>query len=383
MIWKKQNETVLLEILGEGLTSCVYKAIRKNKTLDVQQVVALKVLHSKNQIQSLKNEIELLLSIDSPYCVKLLGWEETSKGLAIVLEYLDGVLLADLCRYRQLSDIEINEITFQVQEGLKALHTKGIVHGDISLKNIFITREGGVKIIDFGFSTNEKRLCDYGTPQCMSLEAWRGEPLGHGSDLYSLGLLQHVLYEADADVTDARKWQARAEQLKNKNSLLLERADERAFLDLQSNKKAIKNLSEMVAEILYCRSTLQRTQKISSLTVERKKNLESPFKKMMIFGFSFLASMSLSASTAILQSELDTPGLQRWHQLDLRSKNWANVQLFRISRQKKGLYHSGYAPAVFGSLPCGQYELRWTSTKKSGTLMLSLKSDQKIVIDDL
>lgn len=48
MIWKKQNGTEILEILGEGLTSRVYKAIRKHSALNVQQIVALKVLHSQD-----------------------------------------------------------------------------------------------------------------------------------------------------------------------------------------------------------------------------------------------------------------------------------------------------------------------------------------------
>lgn len=375
MIWSKQSHTEILEVLGEGLTSRVYRAIRKHRSLNVQQVVALKVLHSQEQIQSLKNEIELLLTVDSPYCVKLLGWEETSKGLAIVLEYLDGVSLEELCRWRALSLDQVDEIIYQIQEGLKELHKKQIVHGDISLKNIFITKEGCIKIIDFGFSSKERKKFDYGTPSCMSLEAWSGDKLVLGSDLFSLGLLRETLLATDLNSRATFEyWRRRAESFKNHNCLLIADPTARKFLDLKHNNQWSKSLAATVKDLKDIEMRAPSTIKLSSsfCAISRKQLL---LKKVLALFLATVASITVSASIPT------DPIFIKRASLDVRSRDWVRTELYKMNRNQKRLYQSGYAPILFNSLIYGEYVLYWTSHLKSGKIHLSVNEDQKVIIN--
>lgn len=373
MIWKKQNGTEILEILGEGLTSRVYKAIRKHSVLNVQQVVALKVLNSQDSIQSLKNEIELLLTVDSPYCVKLLGWEETTKGLALVLEYLDGVTLEELCRYRSLNIKESDEIIFQIQEGLKELHKKGITHGDLGPKNIFITNSGQVKIIDFGFSSREQKHCEYGTPNCVALEVWRGELLTPKSDLFSLGLLRETLLNGTQGNDDLKGWRLRAEALLNTNSLLVENPYCREFLDLKSSDDQIGRLARYVQDMQSWRNQNQPTMKLQS----ESHSLQIRTNRWVAVLIAIFASVSVSAVEPVTRGALAV----KHYNVDVRSHEWVSTQLFKKTNGKEMLYQQGYAPVQFHYLPEGEYVLRWTSQLKSGMMKIHLVNHQKILIE--
>lgn len=374
MIRKKRGGTEILEVLGEGLTSRVYKAIRKHDKLNVKQVVALKVLHSQELIHSLKNEIELLLTVDSPYCVKLLGWEETAKGLALVLEFLDGVSLEELCRYRALRPSEVEHIVYQIQEGLKELHKKGIVHGDISPRNIFITTSGQIKIIDFGFSSRGQQQCEYGTPNCMSIEAWRREPLAAGSDLYSLGLLRETLLNPQESST-FRHWQERAESLKNKNSLLNERVHDRCFLEMEEYLEYRSHIASYVQDIQKWRALQQPTVKLPPVASSDLSS--SIFRPVILWCLAVTVSMSVTAVAHV--PSVGTPDVQ--YTLDVRSSVWVKAQIFKKIAGKERLYHEGYVPTLLSRLPSGEYVLRWTSEKKSGIINVHMNKAQKILID--
>ncbi len=376
MIKTNHDRTEILEVLGEGLTSRVYKAIRKHSALNVQQVVALKVLHSQELIHSLKNEIELLLTVDSPNCVKLLGWEETGMGLALVLEFLDGVSLEDLCRYRSLSALEVEDIVFQIQEGLKELHKKGIIHGDLSPKNIFVTTSGQIKIIDFGFSTREQKPCEFATPNCMALEAWAGRALTPSSDLFSLGLLRETLLNDEASI-NFKNWKLRAENLKNKNVLLCEDPNDRMFMELTAQISERTKIGKYVSEMMRWRQQQQPTIKLqSSLNVG--VGVGCPVYKRVIFWcLALIASASVSA-VAYVPSTTD---LQSSYSLDMRAPVWVKTKLYRRSAGQQWLYHEGYVPIVISTLPSGDYVLSWTSEKKSGMINLQMHENRKIVFD--
>lgn len=374
MMKKKQGGTEVLEVLGEGLTSRVYKAIRKHSALDVQQVVALKVLHSQELIHSLKNEIELLLTVDSPYCVKLLGWEETAKGLGLVLEYLDGVSLEDLCCYRSLDTLEIEDLIYQIQEGLKELHAKGIIHGDISPKNIFVTVTGQIKIIDFGFSSRGQKPCEYGTPNCMSLEAWRGDALTTASDLFSLGLLRETLFKSESP-SNFKDWRGRAEVLKNKNVLLMEDPEARGFLKLEPRGMQRLNISNYVQDMQRWRSQQQPTIKLESRPTKLKPQ-QKWMRHSVCWCLAVFASASISAAAHVpSQSEKSN------YNLDIRSRLWARTVLYKKMHGREQLYHEGYTPAALTALPEGEYVLHWTSQKKSGIIEIQMRQDRKLIID--
>src|SRR5690348_7962163 len=125
----------LVEFLGEGLNSCVYRAFKEDKDLGVRHEVALKILKSETQVAAWRSEFSRLAKVRSPYCVALLGWEVVDTRPALVLEYVKGVTLEDLRRFGDLSVENINEICAQALLGLSDLDEAGLFHGDLSLHN--------------------------------------------------------------------------------------------------------------------------------------------------------------------------------------------------------------------------------------------------------
>ncbi|MCA9054043.1 MAG: serine/threonine-protein kinase, partial [Planctomycetaceae bacterium] len=112
-----------------------------------------------------------------------------------------GDTLAErLSRHGPLPTVELLEIGIQIADGLQAAHEQGLIHRDIKTANILLTGERGlVKITDFGLAravddlslTRDGEVA--GTPQFMSPEQARGEPLDVRSDLFSLGCVLYAL----------------------------------------------------------------------------------------------------------------------------------------------------------------------------------------------
>lgn len=192
-------EKVYYEIetsLGFGLTSEVYKALRKDAKGMTTQEVALKIIKSKKDVQILRQEFENLLRVNSKYCVQVLAWESLKNGPALVLEYIHGVTLHELVAGGKLCREMVLEIGAQVCLGLRALHRSGIYHGDLNLQNIMISEKGIVKLIDFGFGDESGEQCL--TPKFASQQRLRGEAPSVDSDFYALAkIIEHLLGTSD------------------------------------------------------------------------------------------------------------------------------------------------------------------------------------------
>ncbi|MGA7991666.1 MAG: serine/threonine-protein kinase, partial [Thermoanaerobaculia bacterium] len=145
------------------------------------------------------HEIRIQISLKHPNIVELVDCSPTPANAYIVMEYVDGGEFHGLRERTGRLPWEV--ALYAVDEalaGLAAAHRKGIVHRDIKPQNIMWTRDGGVKIGDFGISHAEHltRLTMtgtvVGTPAHMSPEQARGEGLDPRTDLFSMGT---VLYE--------------------------------------------------------------------------------------------------------------------------------------------------------------------------------------------
>jgi hypothetical protein len=145
------------------------------------------------------HEIRIQIGLKHPNIVELVDCSPTPSNAYIVMEYVDG---GELYALRQESGRFPWEIAlYAVDEalnGLAAAHAKGVVHRDIKPQNIMWTKDGAVKIGDFGISHAEHltRLTMtgtvVGTPAHMSPEQARGDELDARTDLFSMGT---VLYE--------------------------------------------------------------------------------------------------------------------------------------------------------------------------------------------
>jgi serine/threonine protein kinase len=146
----------VLSIIGEGGMGMVYLA----EHISIGRKAAIKALHKKylsntNIKERFKNEAATLSQIEHPNIVKLYDYIENDKGLFLIMEYVDGVLLDEYIKKESGPINEQNAI--KIMKGLLAgfayAHSKNIVHRDVKPNNVIISRDfRTIKILDFGIA---------------------------------------------------------------------------------------------------------------------------------------------------------------------------------------------------------------------------------------
>jgi hypothetical protein len=190
----------ILERIGRGGMGSVYKA--HDPILD--RLVAIKVVsaetdHTDELRARFFREGQACAKLSHPNVVTIHDLGEADGHLFIVMELLEGDELRQLIARRAIPHLEDKlPLMIQICEGLEYAHEKGIVHRDVKPGNIFVLRNGQVKILDFGIAqiaAAETGLTRagliVGTLQYMAPERARGQG-GHTSDIFSVGA---VFYE--------------------------------------------------------------------------------------------------------------------------------------------------------------------------------------------
>jgi serine/threonine protein kinase len=176
--------------------------------------VAVKILpatfaRDPERLRRFQQEAQAVAALSHPNILAVHDFGEHEGSPYLVTECLEGETLRDRLRPGALPLRKANEYGEQVARGLAAAHEKGIVHRDLKPENIFVTRDGRVKILDFGLAKltqpDGSVLSDaatmasqtgpgvvMGTVGYMSPEQVKGQPADHRSDLFSLGT---ILYE--------------------------------------------------------------------------------------------------------------------------------------------------------------------------------------------
>jgi eukaryotic-like serine/threonine-protein kinase len=201
---KRIDRFVIKTRLGSGAMGEVFLA--EDRLL--RRPVAIKVIrleHSQDGpfIHRMQKEAERASQLNDAHIAAIHDLIEQDGRLYLVMEYVEGETLRARLR-EPLAAAEFFSIAEQCLEGVAAAHQHGIVHCDLKPENLMITREGTVKILDFGFAqptpnqgSTETQSCASlgGTPGYMAPEVLLGGTPDERSDIFSLGI---VLYEAIA-----------------------------------------------------------------------------------------------------------------------------------------------------------------------------------------
>jgi len=207
----------ILQRIGQGGMGVVYKS----EDTRLQRFAALKFLppevaHDPQMRDRFLREARAASALNHPNICTIYQVDDDNDHIFIAMEFLDGLTLREQVEQGPLPLDRLLDIATQVLDGLEAAHTEGIIHRDIKLGNIFLTKSGRAKILDFGLAKKgvaavamedaevaaddrarrERQLTSglaaLGTAAYMSPEQALGRPLDARTDLFSFGI---VLYE--------------------------------------------------------------------------------------------------------------------------------------------------------------------------------------------
>jgi tetratricopeptide (TPR) repeat protein len=197
----------VVERVGVGGMGEVYRAVRADD--EYLQEVAIKLVRTGRGLlfegSRLRSERQILAGLEHPNIARLLDGGTTAEGIPyLVMELVAGLPITEYCNRNQLDVAARLRLFMEVCAAVQHAHRHMVVHRDLKPNNIFVTREGVPKLLDFGIAKildpcepevggdrtlNTTRLL---TPQYASPEQLAGEAVTTSSDIYSLGV---ILYE--------------------------------------------------------------------------------------------------------------------------------------------------------------------------------------------
>lgn len=187
--------------LGQGGMGTVYAAVNEQ----TGEPAAVKVLSTllgahENFRLRFESEVETLKRLRHPSIVQLLGFGEHEGHLFYAMELIDGASLHDeLKSGRRFTWQEVIRFGIALSAALKLAHDSGVIHRDLKPANVMLTRDGQIKLMDFGIARlfgSTQLTADggvVGTIDFMAPEQAEAQPVTIRSDLYSLGAVFYAL----------------------------------------------------------------------------------------------------------------------------------------------------------------------------------------------
>jgi TolB-like protein len=200
----------ILAHIGAGGMGEVYRA----RDPRLGREVAIKVLtaamaHDPDRLARFQREARAVAALNHPHIVTIFSVEEAGGVSFLTMELVEGQPLDHMIPAGGLAVEQVVEIAAALADALAAAHEKGIVHRDLKPANIMVTREGQVKVLDFGLAKDTRMAANHdqsstalgktqagmvmGTPAYMSPEQISGRTLDHRTDIFSLGVVLHEM----------------------------------------------------------------------------------------------------------------------------------------------------------------------------------------------
>jgi serine/threonine-protein kinase len=191
----------LEELVGSGGMSSVFRA----RDTQLDRRVAIKILHERfaddpEYLERFRREARAVAQLSHPNIVTVIDRGDDAGRQYIVFEHVDGENLKELVqRTGRLPVRAAIELALAVADGLAFAHEQGLVHRDVKPQNVLLSREGEVKVTDFGIARSlnvEHGVTQtgtvLGTGEYLAPEQASGQPVSPATDVYSLGV---VLWE--------------------------------------------------------------------------------------------------------------------------------------------------------------------------------------------
>ena len=196
--------------LGEGGSGVVYRG----RDLRLERQVAIKVLADALRDDELAwarllREARLASQLNHPHIAAIYDLGEEDGRAYIVMEYVEGLPLADLIPEGGMPPGQVEGYAAQIAGALAFAHQQGVIHGDLKGSNIIVTPEGNIKLLDFGLGRRIPRSgmtevtgsclplaeagATAGTLPYLAPEVLRGSPSSPQSDVWALGVLLYQM----------------------------------------------------------------------------------------------------------------------------------------------------------------------------------------------
>ena len=189
----------VLEEIGSGGMSNVYKS----QDMKLNRYVAVKVLkpefsRDRNFVTKFRIEAQASAGLSHPNIVNVYDVVEEDGMYFIVMEFVDGITLKEyIAENGRLSMDKALDVSIQIAAGLEEAHEHHIIHRDIKPQNIIVSRNGNIKVTDFGIAkaatSNTLTSGQMGSVHYISPEQARGGYSDEKSDIYSLGITMYEM----------------------------------------------------------------------------------------------------------------------------------------------------------------------------------------------
>ncbi len=183
----------ILQTLSQRGTTSVYLA--EHRRLGRKTVLKVHRGGDAALVTRFEREARIVADLAGEAVVAIYDFGESEGCFYISLEYVEGWNLSEYLRSHTLSDAEVIELAQRIARSVAGIHARGYLHRDLKPENILVSREGKVKITDFGLAwhssfnhlTAEGQLL--GTPLYMSPEQINNLPFTLSSDVFALGII--------------------------------------------------------------------------------------------------------------------------------------------------------------------------------------------------
>ena len=183
-----------------------FATVKKAKHRETKEKFAVKVLSKRKMnetdLNALRQEIEILKTVDHPNIVKLVDIFEDDRHVCLVMErLLGGELFDQILKNDNFSEYEAREAISSIIDALAYCHSLGIIHRDIKPENLLLQDKdvgiSSLKIADFGLARsiegNQLASTTCGTPGYVAPEVLQEEPYGMECDYWSIGVVAYIL----------------------------------------------------------------------------------------------------------------------------------------------------------------------------------------------